>query len=100
MLQLIILGYELTYFDKHETKGKQCNREYDVFSMFQQIIGTPMGTNCAHFLVDISLYSNEAELILKLIRLKKYKACNLTIRYIGDVLSINNTNCANYIPLM
>ena len=28
------------------------------------------------------------------------KACNLTIRYIGDVLSINNTNFANWIPLV
>ena len=64
MLHLIILGYEITYFVKHETKGKQCNREYDVISMllfpidkiffefgqnFQQIIGTSMGTNSQYF---------------------------------------------------
>ena len=100
---------------EHETKGKQRNTECDVISMmlflidktffefgqnFQKIISTAIGTNCVPFLVDISLYSNDAEVIQKLIRLTKYKACNLTIRYIDDVLSIYNTNFANYIPLM
>ena len=31
--------------------------------VFQQIIGIPMGTNCAPLLADIFLYSYEAEFI-------------------------------------
>ena len=31
--------------------------------VFQQIVGIPMGTNCASLLADIFLYSYEAEFI-------------------------------------
>ena len=34
-----------------------------VGKVFQQIIGIPMGTNCAPLLADIFLYSYEAEFI-------------------------------------
>ena len=34
-----------------------------VGKVFQQIVGIPMGTNCAPFLADIFLYSYEAEFI-------------------------------------
>ena len=32
--------------------------------VFQQIVGIPMGTNCAPLLADIFLYSYEAEFIV------------------------------------
>ena len=35
--------------------------------VFQQILGIPMGTNCAPLLADIFLYSYEAELIQSLL---------------------------------
>ena len=62
-----------------------------------------MGTNCSPFLVYLFLYSNEAEFIQKLFKDKQIieaKAFNLTFMYIVDVLSINNPNFANCIPLM
>ena len=34
---------------------------------FQQIVGIPMGTNCAPLLADIFLYSSEAEFIQSLL---------------------------------
>ena len=37
-----------------------------VGKVFQQIIGIPMGTNCAPLLADIFLYSYEAEVIQSL----------------------------------
>ena len=64
--------------------------------VFQQIIGVPLGTNCAPLLADIFLYSYEAEFIQSLLSAgKKWLACefNFTYRYIDDVimiLSINN----------
>ena len=35
--------------------------------VFQQILGIPMGTNCAPLLADIYLYSYEAEFIQSLL---------------------------------
>ena len=35
--------------------------------VFQQIIGIPMGTNCAPLLADLLLYSYEAEFIQALL---------------------------------
>jgi hypothetical protein len=55
------------------------------------------------FFADLFLYSDDAEFIPKLNQNKKItevKAFNLTFRYIDDVLSINNPNFANWIPLI
>ena len=62
-----------------------------------------MGANCSLLLVYLFLYSYEAEFIQKLIKDKQItevKAFDLTFMYIDDVLSINNPNFANCIPLM
>jgi hypothetical protein len=79
------LGRDVTYFVKHETKGKRGHTENELVSMmeflinnidefgrqiFQQIIGIPMGINCAPLLSDLSLYSHEAEFIQKLVKEK------------------------------
>ena len=59
--------------------------------VFQQIIGIPMGTNCAPLLADIFLYSYKAEFTQSsLLAGKKRLASQFTYRYIDDVLSINN----------
>ena len=61
--------------------------------IFQQVIGIPMGTNCAPLLADLFLYSYEAEFIQTLIKSGKRrlaKSFNFTYRYIDDVLSLNN----------
>jgi hypothetical protein len=70
--KLIVLVHELTYFVKHECKGKRCYTEKEVIGMLefflsityfrlfhicQQIKGINMGTNGAPLLVDISHYS-------------------------------------------
>ena len=42
---------------------------------FQQTIGIPMGTNCAPLLVDLFLYSYEAEFVQSLLKVdKKHRA--------------------------
>ena len=71
--------------------------------VFQQIVGIPMGTNCAPLLADIFLYSYEADFIQSLLSTgKKHLASrfNLTYRYIDDVLSINNPEFENYLGQM
>ena len=39
--------------------------------LFRQMVGIPMGTNCAPLLVDLFLYSYENEFLDKLIKAKK-----------------------------
>ena len=72
-------------------------------NIFQQIIGIPMGTNCASLLADIFLYSYEAEFIQSLLsagRKRLASQINFTYRYIDDVLSINNLDLENYLGQM
>ena len=71
--------------------------------VFQQIVGIPMGTNCAPLLADIFLYSYEAEFIQSLLSNGKKKLAsqfNFTYRYIDDILSINNPDFENYLGQM
>ena len=71
--------------------------------VFQQTVGIPMGTNCDPLLVDIFLYSYEAEFIQSLFSTGKKQLAswfNLTYRYIDDVYSINNPEFENYLGQM
>ena len=64
-------------------------------NFFQQIIDTPMGTNCALF-----LHSNETNFAQKFIKDKRITEGEVFIiafRYIDDDLSINNPSFANWI---
>jgi hypothetical protein len=61
--------------------------------VFQHSVVIPMGTNYAHLLVDLVLYSNEAGFIQKLLHEKNKSLAvvfNSTFRCIDDVLSLNN----------
>ena len=73
------------------------------WKVFEQIIGIPMGTNCAPLLADIFLYSYEAEFTQFLLSTGKKRLAsqfNFTYRYIDDVLSINNPDFENYLSQM
>ena len=72
-------------------------------TVFQQIIGIPMATNWAPLLVDIFLYSYEAEFIQSLLSAGRNRLAsqfNFTYRYIDGVLSINNPDFDNYLGRM
>jgi hypothetical protein len=98
-------------------KGKTCYSDEHVISMLeflsdnlfvsfggtlsQQVVGIPMGTNCAPHLADLFLYSYESEFLQKLVKDKRNheaRAFNFTYRCIGDVLSINNSRFAEFLP--
>ena len=71
--------------------------------IFQQVIGIPMGTNCAPLLADLFLYSYEAEFIQTLINSGKRHLAKIfcfTYRHIDDVLSINNRTFGDYINII
>ena len=107
----MVLGREGPYFVKEHSHSKNKYTEEDIIKMleflvdnifvvfagkvFQQIIGIPMGTNCAPLLADIFLYSYEAEFIQSLLSAGKKRLAsqfNFTYRYIDNVSSINNPN--------
>jgi hypothetical protein len=72
-------------------------------TLFQQVVGIPMGTNFAPLLADLFLYSYESEFLQKLVKDKmihEARAYNFTLRYIDDVLSINNSRFAEFLPLI
>ena len=60
--------------------------------LFRQIVGIPMGTNCAPLLADLFLYSCENEFLDKIKEGKRKLArkFNLSYRYIDDLISFNN----------
>ena len=72
-------------------------------TLFQQVVSIQMGTNCAPLLADLFLYAYESEFLQKLVKDKKIheaRAFNFTYRYIDDVLSINNSRFAEFLPLL
>jgi hypothetical protein len=68
--------------------------------VFQQTVGIPMGTNCAHLLTDSFLYSYEAHFIQGIVKNNKKKlirSFNFTFRYTDDVLLLNNSKFGDYV---
>ena len=57
--------------------------------LFRQVIGIPMGTNCAPLLANLFLYSYESEFLDNMIRgghRKLARSFNLCYRYIDDLI--------------
>ena len=68
--------------------------------LFRQMVGIPIGTNCAPLLADLFLYSYENEFLDKLIKEGKRKLArkfNLSYRYIDDLISFNNKRFKEFI---
>ena len=71
--------------------------------VFQQIVGIPIGTNCAYtLLADIYLYDALKQSLLSAWKTQLASQFNFTYRYIDDVhvLSINNPDFENYLGQM
>ena len=104
--EYIVVNNGSSYFVKTHNDARRKFTEDDVVRMldflidniyvecgghiFQQIIGIPMGTNCAPLLADLFLYSYEADFIQSLLKSDKRhlaKSFNFTFRYIDDVMS-------------
>ena len=67
--------------------------------VFQQTVGLPMCTNCAPLLVNLFLYSYEADFIRGLLKKNEKKLArsfNFTVRYIDDVRLLNNSRFGDF----
>ena len=61
--------------------------------LFRQMIGIPIGTNCAPLLADLFLYSSENEFLDNMIRSghrRLPRSFNLCYRYIDDLIVFND----------
>ena len=68
--------------------------------LFRQVIGIPMGTNCAPLLADLFLYSYENEFLDNMIKSghrRLARSFNLCYRYIGDLIVFNNKKFLDYL---
>jgi hypothetical protein len=114
-----VLGYNSTYFSNKIKKGKTCCSEEPVISvleflidgifisfgetLFQRVVGMPVGAGCAPLLADLFLYSCGSEFLQKLVRdgkIREARAFGFTYGYIDVVLSINGSRFAEFLPLM
>ena len=62
-------------------------------SGLSQIMGIPMGTNCAPFVADLFLFCYERDFIMSLSEEKQSEAIEVfssTSRYSDDILNIDN----------
>ena len=61
--------------------------------LYRQIVGIPMGTNCAPLLADLFLFCNERDCMLSPSDNNQndiFEAFNSTSRYLDDLLNIDN----------
>ena len=68
--------------------------------LFRQMIGIPMGTNCAPLLADLFLYPYENEFPDNMIRSghrRLARLLNLCYRYIDDLIVFNNKKFLDYL---
>ena len=68
--------------------------------VYQQIVGTPMGTNCAPLIADLFLYCNERDFMSDLHKSKRHDLIDMfndTSRYLDDIFTIDNPEFEKYI---
>ena len=69
--------------------------------VYQQIVGIPMGTNCAPLIADLFLYCYERDFMSNLQKSKRFYLIdkfNDTSRYLDDIFTIDNPTFAEHIP--
>ena len=69
--------------------------------VYQQIVGIPMGTNCAKLIADLFLYCDERDFMSELHKSKRHDLIDMvndTSRYLDDIFTIENPEFEKDIP--
>ena len=69
--------------------------------VYQQLVGIPMGTNCAPLISDLFLYCYEGDFMSNLQISKQFDLIDKfydTSRYLDDIITIDNPAFAEHIP--
>ena len=68
--------------------------------LYRQVVGIPMGTNCAPLVADLFLFCYEMNFMMSLSDVKQadvIDALHTTSRYLDDILNINNVYFDNMV---
>ena len=68
--------------------------------LYQQIVGIPMGTNCAPLIADLCLYCYERDFMSDLQKSKRFDLIDMfndTSRYLDDIFTIDNPEFEKHI---
>ena len=68
--------------------------------VYQQIVGIPMGTNCAPLIADLFLYCYERDFMSDLQKSKRFDLIDMfndTSRYLDDIFTIDNPEFEKHI---
>ena len=68
--------------------------------VYQQIVGIPMGTNCAPLIADLFLYCYKTDFMSDLPKSKRFDLINMfndTSRYLDDIFTIDNPEFEKHI---
>ena len=69
--------------------------------VYQQIVGIPMGTNCAPLIADLFLYCFERDFMSDLQKSKRFDLIDMfndTSRYLDDIFTIDNPEFEKHTP--
>ena len=69
--------------------------------VYQQIVGIPMGKNCAPLTADLFLFYYERDFMSNLHKSKQYDLIDMfndTTRYLDDIFTIDNPEFETHIP--
>ena len=69
--------------------------------VYQQIVGIPMGTNCAPLTADLFLHCYERDFMSDLQKSKRFDLIDMfndTSRYLDDIFTIDNPEFEKHIP--
>ena len=69
--------------------------------VYQQIVGIPMGTNCAPLRADLFLFCSKRDFMSNLHNSKRYDLIDMfndTSRYLDDIFTIDNPEFEKHIP--
>ena len=69
--------------------------------VYQQIVGIPIGTNCAPLIADLFLYCYERDFMSDLQKSKRFDLIDMfndTSRYLDDIFTIDNPEFEKHIP--
>ena len=69
--------------------------------VYQQIVGIPMGTNCAPLIADLFLYCFERDFMSDLHKSKRFDLIDMfndTPRYLDDIFTIDSPEFEKHIP--
>ena len=66
--------------------------------VYQQIVGIPMGTNCAPLIAYLFLFYYKRDFMSNLHKSKRYDLINDTSQYLDDIFTMDDPEFEKHIP--